>query len=644
MSGKNGQFFEFEHFRLNTENPGLWRGDELVALSPKALEILILLIEKHGDIVSREELLETVWRETFVEEANINYTISLLRKTLDSKNKSRFIQTVPKRGYRFIAEVREVSQNGESNGNKAVVGSNEIYIPNAPISDKPQKSPVRWHFIGIILLSLLFLSSFAVWWRVTDRTIPVAERNISTVAVLPFKNLNEDKRNNELSSGLPDLLISRLGSLNRFTIRPFDAVGKFEQSGKDALRFGEEIKVDAVLEGTFQTVDGRIRINVRLWDVRDGTQLWQETFDETETDIFILQDKLSASVARSLALELTGQSERLLTKRPTENADAFRAYLRGREIHDRRQPDWQEKATAEYQKAVELDPAFALAYTGFADIFTARANIVSGAAGAEFYEKARMHAEKAVALDAESAESHTALGAIKVNADWDWKAAERHFVRAVELNPNYARAHYRYAQLLSILGRNDEALAAVKKASEINPLSQAILTMHFPILEARGEMDEALKMAEDFYLFEKENAVAAIAYATFLYHKGDYAKVIELGTESLNKQRTTEKENSYAFKWYSLLSAAYHKSGKTAESAEMLARLEKLAQNDTKSLHTLAVNYAEMGLADKAFEALQKCLNEREERMIWLKTEPRLANLRNDPRFKDILRRMNIPE
>lgn len=644
MSGKNGQFFEFEHFRLNTQNPGLWRGNELVALSPKALEVLILLVEKNGDIVSREELLETVWRETFVEEANINYTISLLRKTLDSRDKSRFIQTVPKRGYRFITGVREISLNGESNRNNAAGGTDEIYTPNAPAADNPPKSPVRWHFIGIILLSLLFLSSFAVWWRVTDRTIPAAERNISTVAVLPFKNLNEDKRNNELSSGLTDLLISRLGSFNRFTIRPFDAVGKFEQSGKDAIRFGEALKVDAVLEGTFQTVDGRLRVNARLWDVRDGTQIWQETFDETDTDIFILQDKLSASVARSLALELTGQSERILTKRPTENADAFRAYLRGREIHDRRQPGWYEKSTAEYQKAIELDPAFALAYTGFADIFAARANTVSGAAGEEFYEKARMYAEKAVTLDAESAESHTALGAVKLNRDWDWKAAEQHFIRAIELNPNYAKAHYRYAQLLSILGRHDEALAAVKKANEIDPLSQLILMMHFPILEARGDLDEALEMAEDFYLFEKGNNIAAMAYATFLYHKGDHAKVIELGTESLNKQSKTDKENSYAFKWYSLLSAAYHKSGKTAEAAEMLARLEALAQTDSKSLHTLAVNYAEMGLTDKAIEALQKCLEEREERMIWIKSEPRLANLRNDPRFTDILRKMNLSD
>ncbi|HKX84851.1 MAG TPA: winged helix-turn-helix domain-containing protein, partial [Pyrinomonadaceae bacterium] len=255
MSGKNRQFYEFGNFRLDAEHPSLWRRDELAPLSPKALELLILLVERRGGIVSREELLETIWKGTFVEEANINYTVSVLRKTLDIEDKGHFIQTLPKRGYRFVADVRRVSD-------KPV--SSESLAHEAP------NAQVGWHLIVVILAGLFFLTSFGVWWKATKGEVPLTRRNIKTVAILPFKYLSENEQNKALSLGLTDTLISRLGSLNLFTVRPFDAVEKYTRSEKDAIKFGEELKVDAILEGTFQTADNRFRVNVRLWDVRDG--------------------------------------------------------------------------------------------------------------------------------------------------------------------------------------------------------------------------------------------------------------------------------------------------------------------------------------------------------------------------------------
>lgn len=642
MSSKNGQFYEFDGFRLDAGNPGLWRGGELVPLSPKALELLALLVCRRGEIVSREELLEAVWPGTFVEEANINYTVSLLRKVLDSRDKNAFIQTVPKRGYRFVAEVREISPNGTGEKQSRDSETFEPPASTAAAGAEPTKTPVRWHFVAIVLLGVLLLSSFAVWWRATDRAVPVTERNIRTAAILPFKNLNEGEQNKELSLGLTDSLISRLGSLNRFTVRPFDAVEKHAASESDALKLGEKLKVDVVLEGTFQTVGNRLRVSARLWDVRDGAQIWAGTFDETETDVFVLQDKISAGVVESIAAELSPIDRQILKKRLTENAEALRAYARGREIHDRRPPGWFEKAVAEYQKAVEHDPAYALAYTGFADAFAARGNLLSGAESGVFYEKARQYAEKAVALDAESAESHTALGGILLNRDWDWAGAERHFRRAVELNPNYSRAHQRYAQLLSILGRHDEALAVITRAGEINPLSQAILMAHFPILESRGDHARALQMAEDFYRFDPNNSFARIAYATFLYHRGEFARVVELGEESVVKEQKFGKGDSIVHKWLTLLSAAHRKTGQDAKADKLLAGLERAAADDTKALYSLAMNYAEMGRGDAALSALEKCLNRREERMPWVGNEPRFASLKSEPRFREILRKMNL--
>ena len=291
LSDKIKHFYEFDEFRLDAEKHSLWRGCELVQIFPKSLEILVLLVGKHGEIVSREELLETVWQNTFVEEANITYTVSQLRKTLGSKN---YIQTVPKRGYRFSADVRETNENG-----KATAADNSL---------NPPKAQIRWHFVAIILLGVLFLTSFAAWWKFSDGRglsgVSVTKRNIRTVGILPLKILTEGEQSKAIALGLTDSLISRLGSLNRFAVRPLNSVKSYAESDQDPLKFGQTLKVDAVLQGTLQQTENRLRVSVRLWDVRDGAQLWQDSFDSAEADFFNLQDALATRVTQSLVYEL----------------------------------------------------------------------------------------------------------------------------------------------------------------------------------------------------------------------------------------------------------------------------------------------------------------------------------------------------
>ena len=270
MSNKNGHRYEFGDFRLDSESPSLWRDEKLVSLPPKALEMLLLLVRRRESIVSREELLNTVWRDTFVEEGNITYTISLLRKTLDKDNKGRFIQTVPKRGYCFVADVLEVAANGHA--------ENAIPIVEAAIPSEQPKPKIRWHFIAIVLLSLVFVTGFVIWRSFDERkklsTTAVTNRNVRTVAVLPLKTSAEDESSKSLSLGLTDSLISRLGSLNRFSVRPLSSVRDYAEADLDPLTFGETLKVDVILEGTLQQTDNRLVVNVRLWDLRDGAQLW----------------------------------------------------------------------------------------------------------------------------------------------------------------------------------------------------------------------------------------------------------------------------------------------------------------------------------------------------------------------------------
>lgn len=628
MSGKNGQFYEFGEFRLDAENPSLWLDGELVSLPPKALELLALLVRRGGEIVSREELLETVWKETFVEEANINYTVSLLRKALDGSDKNAFIQTVPKRGYRFVAEVREISQNGKS----------EIAPPATSLSVNPPKNPVRWHFIGIVLLGVVLLTSFAAWWKVTDRDIfsgiPVSERNIRTVAVLPLKTLNEEEKSKALALGLTDLLISRLGSLNRFSVRPLSSVSGYTESDRDPLKFGEELKVDSVLEGTLQAVDDRLRVNLRLWDVRDGAQIWQDSFDSSEADFFDLQDAISNNVTESLVRQLKERDRELLTRRDTKNREAFDAYWRGRFYLEKRAP---ERAIPEFERAFALDPGYAQAYSGLADAYSMMANINTGA-DAELYRKSAEFADRALQLQPDLSEAHLSLARVKYLLDWDWQATETLMKRSLESNPNNAEARLLYAFFLSGLGRNAEALAELERVKEINPRAPYTSTRYFAILEKTGKLDEALEVAETFLQIGGEKQIGERSRASIFLLKGDYPRVIELGAELFPD---LQKAN---FAWASMLATAFYKTGEAEKSAQMLKRLEQLAEKDTKALFFLAMNYSELGRTDESIAALRRCLKVREERLKFMKNEPRLANVESDSRFQDILREIKLAD
>ncbi len=632
MSGKIEHFYEFGSFRLDAENHGLWLGDRLVSIAPKALELLILLISRHGNIVSREELLETIWRDTFVEEANINYTVSQLRKTLgeNCQSDAPFVQTVPKQGYRFVAEVKEVFETDRKAKNLAEIPATVSSLPVTP------KAQIRWHFIAIILLGILFLTSFAAWWKFNDQrglsSVPISERNIRTVAILPLKTLNEGEKNKALSIGLTDSLISRLGSLNRFVVRPLSSVKDYTGNEQDPLKFGEKLKVDAVLEGTLQQTENRLRVNVRLWDVRDGAQLWQDSFDSVEADFFNLQDTISNKVTQSLVSQLIDKDRRILAKRDTENRDAFDAYWRGRFFLEKRNA---EKAFAEFQQAINLDPNYALAFAGLADAYIWQANFTSRA-DSEFYEKAKTATDKALALDPNLAEAHSSLGRIKYSHDWDWRGAEESFRRAIELNPNSVNAHQYYARLLTTLGRYDEALAEIYKARELDPRSADLGIPLYGILEKQGKFDEGLKVLQATLEMDKDSQFARRGMAKLYLLKGDYAKVIELGNELFQNQKEID------FAWASMLATAYHKTGQTDKTSEMRNRLKKMAENDPKSLYFLALTDSEIGRTDEAIAALQKCLELREERMVWTKDEPRFADLRNDSRFQELLRKMNL--
>ena len=320
------------------------------------------------------------------------------------------------------------------------------------------------------------------------------------------------------------------------------------------------------------------------------------------------------------------------------NEESMQAYKRGLMILDDRDVENRaQRAIDEFQKAVTLDPTSALAYAGLAEGLVSKAVSLPNEKSPEVYAKAKMAVERALSLDPNLFEAYLASGWIKRNGDWDWAGAEKDLRRAVELNPNSARAHYRLSHLLSGIGRHAEAVAEIKRAHELDPLSETIQTGRVPVLESAAEYEEGLKVTEEYLQTNRENPPALRAVATFQYHLGDYSAVIEKGETALAKS-----PNRASFAWLSLLAASYAKTGQTEKADEMLRQLEIQAQTDKKSLYQLAMNYAELGRTEEAVSALEKVLAAHEQKMMWVKVEPRFVNLRGEPRFQAILEKMRL--
>ncbi|MDH3493160.1 MAG: winged helix-turn-helix domain-containing protein [Acidobacteriota bacterium] len=475
MSEKGPTTFEFEGFRLDVAEMRLWRESDLLHVAPKALEILVLLLRHQGEIVSREQIMDQVWGDAFVEDGNLNVHISNLRKIFSDNSLEQidFIETIPKHGYRFLVE----AATGDSNEKPG----DERVATNAPPRTEPvdRGRQVRWHFVAIVLLGTFLVSSFALWLRFGDGSglsgIPVEDREINSFAVLPFTTLGKKGESEMLSLGITDALISRLGSLNRFAVRPLTAVSKFPESGMDPIEFGKELKVDAALVGTIQEADDKLRLNVRAIDVRDGAILWTGSFDESGQEVLKLQDSLSIRVANGLLSEISRGETNLLTRRITDHPDAYRLYLQGKFFLGKRTEPGIRRSIGYFEDALKIDPDFAEAYVGIAD---ANWLLSEGKRGysspRDVIQKVRKSIARALEINPELADAYVTLADIQLYHDWDHKSAESSFLKAIRLNPNLDKAHHWYAWLLISDGRFEKAEAHFKIARELNPTSLII--------------------------------------------------------------------------------------------------------------------------------------------------------------------------
>jgi TolB-like protein/DNA-binding winged helix-turn-helix (wHTH) protein/Flp pilus assembly protein TadD len=641
MSQRLECLYEFGPFRIDAVKRVLLREGEIVPLTSKSLDTLLVLVEHSGQVVTKDDLMKTLWPDTVVEENNLTQQISMLRKALGERaNEHRYVVTVPGRGYSFVAEVSGprkpdmnlvVEQHIRSRITVGVEDSDESellipkYLPGSHLA-----LPHRWGSKSTMLLLFAGLAGLALllgfWFSSPGQVAQKGERKRS-IAVLPFKPLNSDSNNDYLSTGMADALIAKLSNIRQISVRPTSAIIKYAGQTQEAQAIGRELGVDSVLEGTVQRVSERVRVTVQLVSVEERDPAWAKSFDEGISDIFALQDTISEQVAQTMMVKLNGEEQRQLRKRETENVEAYQEYLRGRYFWNKRDQDGLKKSLDYFQHAVDLDPNYGQAYAGLADAYTLFATYrIDSFSPDEAFRRARAAATKALAIDESQAEAHASLAMIKVWCDHDGTGAEAEFKRAIALNPNYATAHHWYSEYLARSGRETEAMTEIGLAQELDPLSPVINTTLGERLYYARRYDEAiaqsrrtLEVAPDF---ESAHFVLGLA----LEQKGRFEEAIsELqkakGTASVNMSAAASLAHTYAL--------AGHGDKARKILHDLLA--EKMSEP-----YEIAVVYQGLGEKPQAISWLKKVVDGGELRML-LKLDPRLDSLRSEPRFQELL-------
>ncbi len=661
--------YSFGPFELDPVQRLLLRRGKPVPLAPKAMETLFFLVENSGRLVDKEELMKRVWPDTFVEVGNLTTNVHLLRKVLGKGSKGQeYIETIPRRGYRFTAEVKVNPTEGEGLPAKADVKPEGV-IPERrellPRTDAQAEAGARAEIAGTsaaaseeaqhiglkiglgarpvtqaVTAGILLLGLVMVWTHLRPhRGLEPSEvkAGVRSIAVLPLRPLNSDPNDEYLGLGMADALITCLGNLHQVVVRPVGAVRKYANTEQDPIVAGRELKVDMVLEGSIQKLNDRTRVTVRALRVDDGVQLWGGEFDEKLSDAFAVEDSISKRVAGALALELTGDEQRQLSRRYTGNSEAYELYLKGRYFWNKGSAEGFKRGVDYFEQAIQMDPRFALAYSGLADSYILMGSYSHGQIPPrEAMSKASAAAEKALAIDGTLAEAHASLAFAKLNYDWDWPTVEKEFRRALELGPNDAGSHHWYSNYLMAMGRTQEALAESQRALELSPTDVAINEhLGWAYLMAR-QYDQAIQRCRVTLELDPDFVQAHRVLSLADLYRGQYDEAIS------GLQRGVQSAMGDPVP-LALLARAYALSGKAAEARHLLSTLEELSKQRYVSPADIGVLHGDLGEKDEAFQWLEKAYEERSNFLINLKVDPVFDSLRSDPRFAALLARMGLP-
>jgi DNA-binding winged helix-turn-helix (wHTH) protein/TolB-like protein/Flp pilus assembly protein TadD len=615
VSAQTAEICEFYGYRLDfVRRQLLDPAGAPVALMPKAVETLAYLVLRAGQTVGKEELLRTVWPNVVVEENNLTQNISALRKAFGEKlGEHRFIVTIPGQGYRFVAPVSPVGRAAESKP--------------APVRVEAPPPRRRWLLIGTV--AIVVAAAGVLAWRLASVREGTDPPPLQTIAILPFKAVVANPRDEAMEIGMADSLIMELSRSPSLIVRPLSATRRFGALDQDPVDAGRQLAVEAVVDGTLQIAGDRVRASARLLRVADGRQLWAEKFDEQFSNIFQVQDAIVQRVAGALQIQLIPQSQR-----QTENVRAYELYMLGR-LHQLRLVMPEVRRGIEYfEQAIAEDPSYALAYAGTADAM--RSLVLSNdVPPAEVAARAEAAASRAVELAPDLPEANYARGLVALWFEWDWPAAENYLARAVMLAPNNAEAHIFLAHLYSNLGRKEEALTHARRAGELNPISPLIGALEGLFLTHQREHEAAVRRLKEVVTLDPTFWLAHHLLANALIDAGQYDAALLESAEAKRLSPLQTLSDTFS-------AIALARLGRTDQARTILESLAATARQTYVPPAHLAMIEAALGNRDQAFEYLDKAISVRDARLALLKIDPKWDNLRSDPRFQAALHRMNF--
>lgn len=633
--------YKFGPFQLNPAERLLLRDGQIVPLPPKIFDTLLVLVEHSGHLVGKEELISRLWPDSFVEEATLARNISDLRKALGENNgEQRYIETIPRHGYRFVTAVKlaaeqETAMVVETETRARIVTQHEAEsnLRAAVAQTRPAGQPRRMALLigGTLLLGLAVT---LVYFSMSERKATRSIAGVRSIAVLPFQPMGGQESDESLELGMADALITKLTNIKQVVVRPTNSVLKYNKTGQDVIAVGRELGVDSLLDGYIQRTGDRVRVTVQLISVKDSTPIWADKFDAQFTDLFTVQDAISEQIARALALNLTGEERKRLTKHYTENVEAYNLYLKGR-YHERQFTEERVKIGIGYfRKAIEKDPDYALAYSGLADSYVALGSYYF-LSPKEAFAEAGQAAMRAVQLDESLAEAYVSLATVRL-CNWDWLDYEKNAWRARELNPNYAKIYYIHSQYLAAMGRFEEASAEAKRAQEFeSPLD--LSTNEGWILYFARRYDEAIEQYLKAVDLDRDifrpHRLLGLAYL----RKNQPEKAIAAIQQSVTLSGGSLEEKAY-------LGYAHAVAGKRGEALKIMRELSEQAQRRYVSPYLMALVAVGLGDKDQALAWLDQAYAAGSINLIYLNVEPIFDSLRSNPRWKELIRSMNYPE
>lgn len=618
MISERNDAYAFGEFRLEMTERRLLNNGQLVPLAPKAFDLLTLLVQNSPHLLEKEFLLKTLWPDSFVEDANLSVNISALRKALgEERGQNRWIETIPKRGYRFVADVTRVPPPAPT-----------VVLAEAPEpAPSPAKRVVPRTLLWTIAAAVAVLFGAWIAWRsVPPRT--------QSIAVLPFLPFTRDDVQSAVGMGMSDALITRLGAIHRFEIQPYSSVVRFTDQTRDPVQIGKSLGVTVVVDGRVQASDKRIRVTVELLGVKDGKQIWSGVFDDHFSNIFAVQDQISERVTATLSSPMSDSERQVIARRRTENTEAYRNFLEGQYLATRRLHGATVRAIQAFERAIQLDSEYVPAYAALANSCLIRAG--EGFADPGLADRAKTAALRALSLDENSADAHVALGQILMRLEWDWTGAERAFRKAVALDDRSAAAHAALSTLHTALGRHDAAIEEMGRACRLDPNSAVWeADRSWALLFAR-KFPESVDSARHAAALDPWSYTAHRQLAKALSYQKLFAEsIVEAG-------KAVEINSGRHRRVMAEMAAAQARAGRMDEARKLLKAALEGDWDDPIPHYEVAVVHAALGDRTQALDSLKAAIDRRISRSIWMRSDPDLEPLGNEPNFMSLLRRMRL--